>query len=158
MRACFPILIFWPSGRTAALFYRICRSGLSGFDFCLCRPDSAPFFTSFTSSCFWLHFARSNFTNVLPASGFSAGRIQATINMRQGRRDQGPPHRARPTIGPTHMESPAGAQNRSRPSGGTNMNIKRVACGLCAAMMLAAVATGCGSSTSSAAEIGRAHV
>ena len=31
------------------------------------------------------------------------------------------------------------------------MNIKRVACGLCAAMMLAAVATGCGSSTSSAA-------
>ena len=30
------------------------------------------------------------------------------------------------------------------------MNIKRVACGLCAAMMLAAVATGCGSSTSSA--------
>ena len=31
------------------------------------------------------------------------------------------------------------------------MNIKRVACGLCAAMMLAAVATGCGSSTSSSA-------
>ena len=31
------------------------------------------------------------------------------------------------------------------------MNIKRVACGLCAAMMLAAVATGCGSSPSSAA-------
>ena len=31
------------------------------------------------------------------------------------------------------------------------MNIKRVACGLCAAMMLAAVATGCSSSTSSAA-------
>ena len=31
------------------------------------------------------------------------------------------------------------------------MNIKRVACGLCAAMMLAAVATGCGSSASSAA-------
>ena len=31
------------------------------------------------------------------------------------------------------------------------MNIKRVACGLCAAMMLAAVATGCGSGTSSAA-------
>lgn len=31
------------------------------------------------------------------------------------------------------------------------MNIKRIACGLCAAMMLAAVATGCGSSTSSAA-------
>ena len=31
------------------------------------------------------------------------------------------------------------------------MNIKRVACGLCAAMMLAAIATGCGSSTSSAA-------
>ena len=31
------------------------------------------------------------------------------------------------------------------------MNIKRVACGLCAAMMLAAVATGCGSSTASAA-------
>ena len=31
------------------------------------------------------------------------------------------------------------------------MNIKRVACGLCAAMMLAAVSTGCGSSTSSAA-------
>ena len=31
------------------------------------------------------------------------------------------------------------------------MNIKRVACGLCAAMMLAAVATGCGSSTSSVA-------
>ena len=31
------------------------------------------------------------------------------------------------------------------------MNIKRVTCGLCAAMMLAAVATGCGSSTSSAA-------
>ena len=31
------------------------------------------------------------------------------------------------------------------------MNIKRVACGLCAAMMLASVATGCGSSTSSAA-------
>ena len=31
------------------------------------------------------------------------------------------------------------------------MNIKRVACGLCAAMMLAAVATGCGSSASSSA-------
>ena len=34
------------------------------------------------------------------------------------------------------------------------MNIKRVACGLCAAMMLAAVATGCGSSASSSAAAG----